>query len=441
MAGVNKFLFSFIFLSISLIIPTLKANYEEFDEYWQERARKAREAALKAYDPDPLGVTFNITAGVSEDIVDTNSTRRNLKGVKRDKCNAANPIDRCWRCDPNWASNRKRLADCVLGFGRITTGGKNGRFYVVTDSSDDDMVNPKPGTLRHAVVQTEPLWIIFARSMVIRLNQELIMAGDKTIDGRGVTVHIAHGAGITIQFVENVIIHGIKIHNIVKGSGGTLIRDSVDHFGYRTRSDGDGISIFGSTNVWIDHLSMSKCDDGLIDSVMGSTAITISNCHFTHHDKVMLFGASDAFAGDSIMQATIAYNHFGKGLMQRMPRSRWGFFHVINNDYTHWLKYAIGGSMHPTIISEGNRFIAPPDIFAKEVTHRDYAPESESQNWQWRSRKDMLMNGATFKQSGPKLKGRGRFTKLDMISPKHGMFASKLTRNAGFLNCKVGRPC
>lgn len=81
----------------------------------------------------------------------------------------------------------------------------------------------------------------------------------------------------------------------------------------------------------------------------------------------MLFGASDGFSGDQIMQITLAFNHFGKGLVQRMPRCRWGFFHVVNNDYTHWLMYAIGGSSHPTIVSQGNRFVAPPNPNAKEV--------------------------------------------------------------------------
>lgn len=83
--------------------------------------------------------------------------------------------------------------------------------------------------------------------------------------------------------------------------------------------------------------------------------------------QVMLFGASDSYQGDSIMQVTVAFNHFGKGLVQRMPRCRWGFFHVVNNDYTHWLMYAIGGSQHPTIISQGNRFIAPPNPAARQV--------------------------------------------------------------------------
>ena len=105
--------------------------------------------------------------------------------------------------------NRMRLADCSLGFGRHTTGGKGGKIYVVTDSSDNDMVNPKPGTLRHAVIQPGPLWIIFKQHMVIRLSEELIMTSHKTIDGRGAQVHIAYGAGFTVQFVQNVIIHNL----------------------------------------------------------------------------------------------------------------------------------------------------------------------------------------------------------------------------------------
>lgn len=55
---------------------------------------------------------------------------------------------------------------------------------------------------------------------------------------------------------------------------------------------------------------------------------------------------------------TVAFNHFGKGLVERMPRCRHGYFHVVNNDYTEWQLYAIGGSAAPTINSQGNRFVA-----------------------------------------------------------------------------------
>ncbi|KAF2299583.1 hypothetical protein GH714_038266 [Hevea brasiliensis] len=243
--------------------------------------------------------------------------------------------------------------------------------------------------------------------MVIRLNQELMITSDKTIDARGAQVHIAGGAGLTLQFVKNVIIHGIRIHDIVVGTGG-MIRDSVDHYGFRTKSDGDGISIFGSTNIWIDH--------------------------------VMLFGASDGYSGDNLMQITVAFNHFGKGLVQRMPRCRWGFVHVVNNDYTHWLMYAIGGSKNPTIISQGNRFIAQDNKSSKEVTKREYAMESEWKDWNWRSEGDLMMNGAFFVESGKSL-GHQQFTRLQMIQAKPGTFVTRLTRYSGPLACHEGKPC
>ncbi|KAK4261167.1 hypothetical protein QN277_004205 [Acacia crassicarpa] len=445
----NITLFSFFLLICWVAIPTLHANVLEnetfwnehsieFDQYWHQRANEAEKANKEEYQSNPYEVVGNITASVERMLLSTGREGRSLRqrGPHKGPCMATNPIDRCWRCDPNWERNRQKLADCVLGFGKGTTGGKGGPYYVVTDPSDNDLVNPKIGTLRHAVTRTGPLWIIFARSMVITLQQELIMAGDKTIDGRGATVVITGGAGITIQFIKNVIIHNIKIYNIQSTSGG-LIRDSEQHYGLRTRSDGDGISIFGSSKIWIDHVSMSNCGDGLIDAIMGSTAITISNSHFTKHNEVMLFGASDSYAGDQIMQITVAFNHFGRGLVQRMPRSRWGFVHVVNNDYTHWEMYAIGGSQHPTVISEGNRFIAPHNMFAKEITKREYSPESVWKNWQWRSVNDLLMNGAIFIESGTGLPVSTR----DKLKGKPGSYVSRLTRFSGMHRCHVGKPC
>lgn len=82
--------------------------------------------------------------------------------------------------------------------------------------------------------------------------------------------------------------------------------------------------------------------------------------------QTLLFGAKDSSTLDDKMQITVAFNHFGKRLVQRMPRCRFGYFHVVNNDYTHWLMYAIGGSSHPTIISQGNRYKADHP-FAKQV--------------------------------------------------------------------------
>ncbi|PIM98605.1 Pectate lyase [Handroanthus impetiginosus] len=434
----DKIRYCLVFLILLPVVLTTRANYAQFEnEIWQKRAEEAKKAARQAYQPNPWLVLDHFNNHVHNSTEGANSSRRGL-GKYDGACMATNPIDKCWRCQKNWARNRRKLADCALGFGRHVTGGKAGKTYVVTDPSDNDLVNPKPGTLRHAVIQPEPLWIIFARHMVIRLSQELIVTSNKTIDGRGAQVHIANGAGFTLQYINNVIIHNIRIHDIKSGNGG-LIRDSVTHYGYRAKSDGDGISLFGATNVWIDHVSLARCDDGLIDAIEASTAITISNCHFAQHNEVMLFGASDSHSEDKILQVTLAFNHFGKGLIQRMPRVRWGFVHIVNNDYTRWEMYAIGGSQHPTILSQGNRFFAPDNPFAKEVTKRDYAPESVWKNWAWRSKGDLMINGAFFTQSGnPAHKFAGG---ANMVAPKPGQFVSSLTRFSGPLNCIPGKPC
>ncbi|KAI0487889.1 hypothetical protein KFK09_027712 [Dendrobium nobile] len=449
----SRLSFLLFFFFLFLFFDVVRPDIGEFDEYWKKRAEAARDEAHAAYNPDPIAATNDFNKAVHK-ALDKNETissssssnRRGLWSLRRGRkkkyggpCRATNPIDRCWRCRSDWAHHRKRLATCAKGFGRRAGGGRNGRFYVVTDPSDHDLVNPRPGTLRHAVIQTQPLWIVFARDMIIRLSEELIVNSYKTIDGRGARIHIAYGAQITIQFVHHIILHNLHIHDIKPGNGG-MIRDSVNHYGFRTRSDGDAISIYGSSNIWIDHISMSNCADGLIDAIMGSTAITVSNCHMTNHDDVFLFGASDSYSEDALMQVTVAFNHFGRGLVQRMPRCRWGFVHVVNNDYTHWLMYAVGGSSHPTIVSQGNRYIAPPNRAAKEVTHRDYVGEWEWRNWHWRSEGDLMLNGAFFVQSGKKEFIR-KYTKQDMIKAKPGTFVKRLTRFAGTLRCRVERQC
>ncbi|CAL5198352.1 unnamed protein product [Lathyrus oleraceus] len=428
----------FLYVFYLAIFPTFEANIVHFDQHWQRRSHEAKKAAHKAHQLNPQGVAATFNNHVHRLFSGFNGTRRSLgrKSQNKGPCKATNPIDSCWRCDPNWEKNRKKLADCALGFGQGTTGGKDGKIYVVSDPSDNDLVNPKPGTLRYAAIQKEPLWIIFKHSMNIVLKAELLLTDHKTIDARGANVHISGGAQITMQYVRNIIIHGLHVHDIKQGSGG-LMRDSMSHFGQRSMSDGDGISVFGASHIWIDHISMWNCYDGLIDVVAGSTAITISNCHMTHQDHVMLFGASDGFSGDQISQITVAFNHFGKGLIQRMPRCRWGFFHIVNNDYTHWLMYAIGGSTHPTILSQGNRFIAPPNPNAKEVTKRDYSPESVWKNWNWISENDLMMNGAFFIQSGKKVATMGK----DGILPKPGSFAAELTKYSGSIKCEVNKPC
>ncbi|XVF75619.1 hypothetical protein PTKIN_Ptkin13bG0201300 [Pterospermum kingtungense] len=387
-------------------------------------ATAAFNLSLPHQHPDPESVVQDVQRSLNVSI----SRRQTLSVTAKDQCRTGNPIDDCWRCDPNWHNNRQRLADCSIGFAQGTLGGKGGRIYTVTDSSDNDPADPKPGTLRYAVIQDEPLWIVFSTNTVIKLKHELIFNSYKTVDGRGANVQITGNGCITLQYVSHVIIHNIHVHHC-KPSGHTNIASSPTHVGYRGKSDGDGISIFGSQKIWIDHCSLSYCTDGLVDAIMGSTGITISNSYFSHHDEVMLLGHDDKYLPDSGMQVTIAFNHFGEGLVQRMPRCRRGYIHVVNNDFTAWEMYAIGGSGNPTINSQGNRYTAPTDPSAKEVTKRVDTDEKDWTGWNWRTEGDIMVNGAYFVPSGAGMSAV--YSKASSVEPKSAALIQQLTLNAG----------
>ncbi|KAK8957050.1 putative pectate lyase 8 [Platanthera zijinensis] len=405
-------------------------NYTDSDWFLRSKRAGLEEVGGELEDPE-------LVASIVHLAINASSSRRSLGYLS---CGSGNPIDDCWRCDPDWHKNRKRLAECGIGFGRNAIGGRDGRFYVVTDPGDRDAVNPRPGTLRHAAIQEKPLWIIFKHDMTITLRQELIINSFKTIDGRGANVHIAHGGCLTIQFVTNVIIHGVHIHHC-RPTGNAMVRSSPSHYGWRTMADGDAVSIFGSSHVWVDHCSLSRCADGLVDAIMGSTAITISNNHLAHHNEVMLLGHSDSYERDKAMQVTIAFNHFGAGLIQRMPRCRHGYFHVVNNDYTHWEMYAIGGSANPTINSQGNRYLATANPFTKEVTKRVEAerPAADWKSWNWRSDGDLFLNGAYFVPSGA---GSGEsYSRASSLGAKSSSMVPAITSSAGPLPCRRRHRC
>ena len=111
-------------------------------------------------------------------------------------------------------------------------------------------------------------------------------------------------------------------------------------------------------------------------------------------------------------------------------RCRYGYFHVVNNYYSPWLMYAIGGSENPTINSEGNFFSAGT---FKEVTKR--IPDDGSnidgwQGWNWRSSGDIFADGAFFTDSGST--GGGKFyAKATSFSARPAAMVAQMTNDAG----------
>ncbi|CAL0320332.1 unnamed protein product [Lupinus luteus] len=345
-----------------------------------------------------------------------------------------NAIDKCWRSDPQWRKHRPQLATCSVGYaGKMTNNiGEGLIHYKVIDPSDDP-INPKRGTLRYgASVIQEKVWITFERDMLIKLVRPLLISSFTTIDGRGFDVQIAHNACLMIYKATNIIIHSIGIHRCKSQAPGMVIgpNGKVMPLG---QVDGDAIRLVSASKIWIDHNTLSNCEDGLLDVTRGSTDVTISNNRFKFQDKVMLLGHDDGYVRDQNMKVTVLYNHFGPNCNQRMPRIRHGYAHVANNFYLGWLQYAIGGSTEPSLKSEANLFVAPTSG-KKEVTWR----KDNNQNGdggEFHSVKDIFENGASFMATkGGKVR-KPNYTKEQAFIVIDAKSVRSLTGTSGVLRC------
>lgn len=112
-------------------------------------------------------------------------------------------------------------------------------------------------------------------------------------------------------------------------------------------------------------------------------------------------------------------------------RCRFGYFHIVNNFYSPWLMYAIGGSENPTINSEANHFVAGD---AKEITKRindDGSSKTDGwETWNWRSSGDLFENGAFFTDSGSR--GAGNFyAKATSFLARPAVMVAAMTNDAG----------
>ncbi|KAK0715095.1 polysaccharide lyase family 1 protein [Lasiosphaeris hirsuta] len=128
-------------------------------------------------------------------------------------------------------------------------------------------------------------------------------------------------------------------------------------------TNGDGIGIENSTNVWIDHCefysaltSNKDLYDGLVDVTHGSDFVTISNTYFHHHWKTSLVGHSDRNGNEDKGRLRITYaNNHWNNCGSRGPSLRFGTGHIYNSYYenTH---SAINTRMGAQVLVENNVF-------------------------------------------------------------------------------------
>lgn len=274
------------------------------------------------------------------------------------------------------------IFDTLTGFGRGTTGGRDGCVLTVTTSADSG-----PGSLREALSSPQTAWIRFNVNDVI-LDSDIVVASNKTLDGSGSDVIIKRyglriGAG-----VENVVIHGLGFVGTETdtGTGGTTGLEDSD----------DAILIeMGARDVWIDHCNFTGYADGLIDIISGATNITVSYNHFYNHRRVMLIGNENGGPEDGDIRVTLHHNWY-QATESYHPRLRRGWVHSYNNYLEAWESFGSGSSEGGQLASEANVYDAGPDVDATLTVIAD-----DSQPGLLRSMGDVGLNGAVITENDP----------------------------------------
>lgn len=197
--------------------------------------------------------------------------------------------------------------------------------------------------LKQAVKGTDPAVIqiqgvLEAGAVAVGSNKTLIGSCGAELHGH-----------LGISHASNVIVANLKI---VGYGVGDCSKDPDFDAEVGCSSGADAVSITGASHhVWFDHCDISDGTDGNLDINAGSDFVTISwtKFHYTPrtddvgddstgkngHRFSNLIGSSDTVAGDvGHLNVTFHHNWWAENVVERMPRTRRGKIHVVNNLFT-----------------------------------------------------------------------------------------------------------
>lgn len=172
-----------------------------------------------------------------------------------------------------------------------------------------------------------------------------------------------------VRFESNKTIRGIGsgsgfIGNLKGVAESNVILQNLNFTNPSTVGDGDGLTLEGCTQIWVDHCAFVDCGDGSLDIKRGADFVTVSWCKFSYtfdsgHNFVNLVGHSDSNATQDRgkLRVTFAHNWWSTGCVERMPRVRFGKVHVLNNYFNSpGNNYCIRAAIESENLAEGNYF-------------------------------------------------------------------------------------
>lgn len=220
-----------------------------------------------------------------------------------------------------------------------TTGGAGGPTVTVTNGTD---FNTQINIAGPRIIQVQgPITIgrvnTTANKTIIGLGTNAMLYGNLNISDSG---------GAT-----NVIVRNLRISN----------------------PGGDGLTIWNTRNVWIDHCTFIDCGDGSCDMNRGSQYVTVSWCKFIyptqleHRFTMIADGYNNGAGTTNFGWYTLHHNWWSTRADQRMPASSYGRLHMYNNYFTATNNsYASNARCDTEILSENNYYAGVKSPIYKE---------------------------------------------------------------------------
>ncbi|PPK92321.1 pectin methylesterase-like acyl-CoA thioesterase [Kineococcus xinjiangensis] len=248
-----------------------------------------------------------------------------------------NPVSTGWPSTPDGFA-------AVAGLGLSgTTGGQGGPTVTVTDQASLE---------RYAAAATPYVIRVAGRITVQPFGKEIPVASDKTIIGVGTTGEIFQG-GLQLKDVRNVVIRNLTIGNTY---------DPNDPDG--KCCDHDAIQMDGAHHVWIDHNRLTRAGDGLLDSRLDTSFVTVSYNELSNHNKAFGIG----WTSNVTAQLTIHHNWI-RSTNQRNPSvDNVARAHLYNNLLQDVTSYGIRARGGTRAVVENNHFLRVANPYSYQDT-------------------------------------------------------------------------
>ncbi|MFI7132227.1 RICIN domain-containing protein [Nonomuraea sp. NPDC050153] len=209
---------------------------------------------------------------------------------------------------PVWSNNADGFAATGGNGLPTTTGGAAGATVTVTTYAD---------LVKYATAADPYVIKVNGAITVTPYGTELKVASNKTIVGVGTRGHIVNGGFFLGSGVSNVIIRNLTIRDT------RMADDDPDDKLY----DYDGIQMDTAHHIWIDHNTITRMNDGLIDSRKDTSYLTVSWNVLSENNKAFGIGWTDNVTA----RMTIHHNWIHDNNQRNPSTDNVAYAHLYNN--------------------------------------------------------------------------------------------------------------